>query len=352
MSTGEVMEVTPEASARYRTTLKMDGLIEWGTISNCSFYFLTVTFAPRPGLNRKLIAQMRDAERKKFTARLKRIFTEAHLPFMYIWVLSLQLERYLGGDSMATPYHFLISCPAGKLPNQQPFIDKLGRKRWKTLDDSHFLSVKRLASLWVDANGNNLGTVNCGIVRSLPATRAYILINEQQAEAHHIRRSRRFGGSLLGLHSASKGQKRLVKAVREAHPDLHFNSISRKNGVFTMRAIADGRILHEEIIRSPWTTDPEKWLERQKGKDSFSASPQPKADSPVVDAVQADSSTILNTIPNSIFPPDDGTFSASRTVNDISMSQRTSDIPSVPADIRNQLRALARIERYAKSRRS
>lgn len=263
METGEVWCITKESSGRYRTMRKLDGYIEYASERNLRHYFATVTFAPRLGLSMK----ERDAYRTKFLHKLRKRFRRAGLEVKYVWVFSVQLERFLAGDDAATPYHILLACAPGALPDQQPYTDAKGKDRWRTVVDGNLLTLKKLKSMWTTPDGRSLGTVNCGLVRDLRAAKNYMLLNEQQAEKHRVGKHRRFGGSRLGLLGASKSVRRKVNEELRAHPELGYNSFVRRNGTVLMRVVKDGRIVHEKAIVSSWTSDPERWLERERVRE-------------------------------------------------------------------------------------
>ena len=268
METGEIITITKESSGRYRTELKLDGLIQYASDNQLGYSFATVTFKPGLGLT----TDERDKYRTAFLDKLRKVFKKAGLPMKYAWVFSVQFDRRLSGDEAATPFHFLFASPVGTLPDQQPVIGPDGRKRWKTLTEGTLLTMADLKSIWVDQTGRNLGTVNCGTVRDLPSTRAYIIQNEREAEAFHISRRHRFGGSQLGIYGCSNGLRRKVKKAledeRKTNPELNYNSFRRKNGTVWMRVVKGGQVIHETVVRSSWTTDPETWLERQQANSS------------------------------------------------------------------------------------
>ena len=93
MATGETITITMESAGRYRLELKLDGLIEWGHVNRTSFVFLTTTFSPDLGMT----VDERVECRNDFIHELRRVFRDAGLPLKYVWVYSLQLDRYLSG---------------------------------------------------------------------------------------------------------------------------------------------------------------------------------------------------------------------------------------------------------------
>lgn len=260
--TGEVCVFDKMSVSLYRAKIKINGIVEWAPDNGCDLYFRTRTF----GLN--LTVSQMDEYRKKEANSLAQFFRDHGLPFKMCSVRSLQLERLLGGDICAEAYHDLIACPAGALPDQISYIGGDGKKHWRTIDKGTLLTTTKLRNRWRDDKKRRLGTVNCSRVNHIGKVVNYLLANIREAEEHHIPKRRRFCCSQLGTYGHPKGLRKLEKAEIAAHPERNYNRFERKGGTVLMQEIMHERdgnhVIHEKLIRSPWTPFPDRWLEKEQ----------------------------------------------------------------------------------------
>ncbi len=197
--TGQAISVddSPDERSKYLFRLACRALDLLGGRLGLEFYVLSLTQNPKIGID----AMNRDIH--GFLTWIRNRLNRAGLRFLYVWVVELQLKRFLTYGEKALHWHVVIACPRSALPDVEFVQDAPKGRKYQMREEGEVIKQRDLFKRW------GRGHVLCGVRRS-PSVYGYLskYFGKDWISARGARpewaRLRRWGSSQMGHYKFPK----------------------------------------------------------------------------------------------------------------------------------------------------